>query len=85
MKTLLQVSPTLSVPEMNLTSSFFSSSDQLEYALHLLLSCIIAAGFSSAVGIRDDLHFLDFAYAVVKTVFFVTLHLQDPSLQSFSL
>ena len=28
----------LSVPEMNLTSSFLFSSDQLEYALHLLLS-----------------------------------------------
>ena len=28
----------LSVPEMNLTPSFPFSSDQLEYALHLLLS-----------------------------------------------
>ena len=28
---------------------------QLEYALHLLLSCIIAAGLTGPVGIRDDL------------------------------
>ena len=38
----------------------------------------MAARFPGAVGIRDD-------YTVVRPAFFVTLHLQDPSLQCFQL
>ena len=78
--------PMLSVPEMNLTSSFLFSSDQLEYALHLLLSLVSLQHVS-----REQLVFemiynpLDLVYTVVKPAFFVILNLQDPSLQCFPL
>ena len=54
MKTMQQVSPVHSVPEVNWTSSI--SLKQLEHVLHLLLSlsCNNAAGFPVAVGIRED-------------------------------
>ena len=69
-----------------MTSSFLFSSDQLEYALHLLLSPVTTQQvFHGAIGIREDLQNLDFACTVVKPAFFVILRLQDRSLQRFPL
>ena len=85
-KTLQQVSPLLSVPEMNLTSSFLFSSDQLEHALHLLLSPVSMQQVSTVQWVFEMIHSpLDLVFSVVKPAFFVVLHLQDPSLQCFPL
>ena len=86
MKILQQVSPMLSFPEMNLTSNL--PCGQLEYALLLLLSLSLSL---SPVSLQQvslvQLTFemidspLDLAHAVVKSAFFESPHLQDPSLQ----
>ena len=76
----------LSVPEMNLTSSFLFSSDQLEYALHLLLSPVSLQQVSPVQLVFEMIYNpLDLVFTVVKPAFFVILHLQDPSLQCFPL
>ena len=80
MKVLQQVSPVHSVPETNLTSSLVSN--QLAYALHLLLFPVTMQQGSPVQLAFERIHSLtDFAYTVVKPAFFVVLHLQDPSLQ----
>ena len=76
----------LSLPEMNLISSFLFSSEQLEYALHLLLSPVSFQPVST-VQLAFEMIYnpLDLVNTVVKPAFFVILHLQDPSLQCFPL
>ena len=75
-----QVSPVHSVPETNLTSSL--SLNQLEYALHLLLSPVTIQQVSPVRLAFERIHsLLDFAHTVVKPAFFEVLHLQDLSLQ----
>ena len=82
MKTLQQVSLLLSALEMNLTSSFLFSSDQLEYALHLLLPPVSLQQVSPVQLIFEmSCNPLDFVHTMVTPTFFVLLHLQDPSLQ----
>ena len=85
-KTLQQVSPMLSSPETNLLSSVLFLSDQLEYALHLLLSPVSLQWVSPKHLVFEMIHNpLDFAFSVVKPAFSAILHLQDPSLQCFPL
>ena len=84
MKTLQQVSHMLSALETDLTSSFLFSSDQLEYALHLLLSPVSLQQVSPKQLVFEMIRNpLDTVYTVVKPAFFVFLNLQDPSLECF--
>ena len=84
MKTSHLVSRMLSVLETNLTSSFLS--DQLECALHLLLSPVSLQQVSPMHLVFEMIYnLLNFSNTAVKPAFFVILHLQDPSLQCFPL
>ena len=66
-----------SVPETNLTSSLFLN--QIEYALHLLLSPVTMQQVSSVrLAFERIQGLLDFACKVVKPAIFVVFHLQDP-------
>ena len=68
---------------MNLTSSFFYLSDQLEYVVHLPLSpVLLLLPVSLKLLVFEKIHHpLAPVYTAVEPAFFVILHIQDPSLR----
>ena len=88
MKSLHPVSQTLVALEMNLTSRTLFLSDQLEYIVHLPLSCVLLLlPFSLKLWVfeKNNNFLLAHVHTAVRPAFSVILHLQDPSLQCFQL